>query len=817
MKRISLLISLISIPMFFMYASPGKHNHNGDCQHTHAPTDVVKDYPIQPVSFVSVKVTDKFWAPRIRTNQDVTIPIALGHCYSTGRVDNFKKAGGLIPGYFDTQFTFDDTDIYKIIEGAAYSLQMYPNAQLDAKIDTLIYYIGKAQEPDGYLYTARTAGKPGAMHEWVGAKRWEKDPDLSHELYNCGHLYEAAVAHYQATGKRSLLDIAIKNADLLVRDFGPGKLAYEPGHQIVEMGLAKMYRVTGKKEYLDLAKYFLDLKGHGVSGEYSQTHKPVIEQDEAVGHAVRAAYMYAGMADVAALLGDMNYLHAIDKIWDNVVTKKYYITGGIGATGHGEAFGKNYELPNMSAYCETCAAIANVYWNHRLFLLHGDAKYFDVLERTLYNGVISGISLSGDHFFYPNPLESVGQHGRSAWFGCACCPSNVCRFMPSIPGYVYAHKDKSIYVNLFIESNGVIELGNNKITLSQKTDYPWDGKISIGVDPAKSEQFNLQIRIPGWAQNKPVPSDLYSYQNPTKENVKISVNGKEIKFVIKENGYVTISQKWKKGDKIELSFPMQIHRTIANEKVKDDLGKVSLERGPIVYCLEWPDNADRVLNAVLDDNAAITKSDYQADKLNGVVTLLASGKSALCDADNKVIVEDKNLTAIPYYAWANRGSGEMAVWISRTVEKTRPLPSPTMCTNAKVTVSSPNKSMSSVNDGFWPENSNDRDVPFFTLWPKNNTQEWIAYEFEKPESFSSAKVYWYDDRPWGGCRIPLSWNVQYKDTDGQWKDVKTKSPIQSEKDAVNEISFEPVKSQFVRIQFQLPEKESVGVYEFEVK
>lgn len=805
MKKLRLCLLLALLPII----SAAAHTH-------HEQQTTQKDYPIQPVSFVSVKFSDKFWAPRIKTNQDVTIPIALKQCYITGRVDNFKKAGGLMPGYFDTQFTFDDTDIYKILEGMSYSIQMYPNKDLEARMDTLIYYIQKAQEPDGYLFTARTAAEPGKLHEWVGAKRWEKDPDLSHELYNCGHLYEAAVAHYQATGKRTLLDVAIKNADLLVKDFGPGKLAYEPGHQIVEMGLVKMYRVTGKKEYLDLAKYFLDLRGHGESGEYSQTHKPVIEQDEAVGHAVRAAYMYSGMADVAALTGNSAYLHAIDNIWDNVVTKKYYITGGIGATGHGEAFGKNYELPNMSAYCETCAAIANVYWNHRLFLLHGDSKYYDVLERTLYNGLISGISLSGDHFFYPNPLESVGQHGRSEWFGCACCPSNVCRFMPSIPGYVYAKKDNKIYVNLFIESESDIELNKNDIKIAQKTGYPWDGNVSITIDPKKAETFEVLVRVPGWVQNQPVPSDLYSYLNPKKETVKIKVNGVETDNTISPNGYIAISRKWKKGDNIVVDFPMDVHRTLANDKVEDDRGKVSLERGPIVYCLEWPDNQDKVLNAVLEDNVPITAS-FIPDELNGIVRLEADAKSARRGDKNEVIIENKHLTAIPYYAWANRGAGEMAVWIPRTKERTRPLPPPTICTSAKVTSSAPNKSLSSVNDGYWPDNSNDRHVPFYSLWPKNNSEESVTYEFDKPETFSSAFVYWYDDAPWGGCRIPLSWKVQYQDANGQWLDVKTKGSYKSEKDVKNQIEFEPVSAKFVRLSVQLPVKESIGIYEFEVK
>jgi uncharacterized protein len=782
-----------------------------------ANTPLKQDYPINPVSFVAVKATDQFWAPRIRINQDITIPIALGHCYNTGRVDNFKKAGKLIPGYFDTQFTFDDTDIYKIIEGAAYSIQMYPNSQLDAQMDSLIEYIRVAQEPDGYLYTARTAGKPGALHEWVGEKRWEKDPDLSHELYNCGHLYEAAVAHYQATGKRNLLDIAIKNADLLVRDFGPGKLAYEPGHQVVEMGLAKMYRVTGKKEYLDLAKFFLDLKGKGHSGEYSQTHKPVIEQDEAVGHAVRANYMYSGMADVAALTGNESYLHAIDKIWENVAGKKLYVTGGVGATGSGEAYGRNYELPNMSAYCETCAAIANVYWNYRLFLLHGESKYYDVLERTLYNGLLSGVSLEGDRFFYPNPLESVGQHSRSAWFGCACCPSNVCRFIPSVPGYVYAQKDEKLYVNLFMQSESELTIQKNPVHITQKTDYPWNGDVTMELTPKKAKAFTLMIRVPGWAKNQPVPSDLYRYVNPKTEPVKLMINGVETPYAIGADGYIALNRKWKKGDKVSLSFPMSVKRVQAHDMVEDDLGKVSLERGPIVYCLEWPDNDEKVLNTVLEDNAPITATAYLPTELKGIVRLEANALSTKKGPNQEIIRVPKTIKAIPFYAWANRGQGEMAVWIPRTVEASKPEPMPTISTKAKVSASTRNRSLNTVNDGFGPAHSNDRKVPFFSLWPKNNATEWIGLTFEQPETVSSAAVYWYDDGPWGGCRIPLWWKIQYKAEDGEWKDVVNTEDYVSKKDVLNTVSFEPVKAQDVRLVFQMPERESCALYEFEVK
>jgi uncharacterized protein len=773
---------------------------------------VSNDYPIQPVPFNTVKLSDSFWAPRLLINQEVTIPIALEQCYITGRVDNFKKAAHLMDGYFDTEFTFDDTDIYKIIEGMSYSVANHPNPFLVARMDTLIELIGKAQEPDGYLYTARTAGNPAKMHDWVGAKRWENDPELSHELYNCGHFFEAAAAHFQATEKRNMLDIAIKMADLLVKDFGPGKLAYEPGHQIVEMGLVRMYRVTGKKEYLDLAKYFLDLRGKGKSGEYSQTHKPVIEQDEAVGHAVRATYMYSGMADVAALTGNEAYLHAIDKIWENVAGKKLYITGGIGATGNGEAFGDNYDLPNMSAYCETCAAIGNVYWNYRLFLLHGDAKYYDVLERSLYNGVLSGVSLSGDRFFYPNPLESVGQHARSKWFGCACCPSNMCRFVPSIPGYIYAHQSDSLYINLFVQSETSVVLGKNNVHLTQTTGYPWCGQVKIQIEPVRKSAFTVMIRVPGWVRNQPVPSNLYRYLDNQDKKITLKVNGEEIPYSITDKGYIALTRKWTKGSTVEVSFPMEIKRVIANDKVEEDLGKVSLERGPIVYCLEGPDNNEIVLNTVLED-ATVVKADAYSNDLNGCVHLEADALSAGKNASNEVSTQSKHIVAIPYYAWANRGSGEMAVWIPRTKASARPMPLPTISTKAKVTGSIPNKSLSSVNDGYEPKNSNDRCCPFYCIWPKADTKEWIALEFEKTETVTSTKVYWFDDAPWGGCRIPLNWSVQYLDAYGNWSDVKSLTPCLPVKDAWSETTFEPVTTKQIRVLYQTPEKHSAGVYE----
>ncbi|NOR14277.1 MAG: glycoside hydrolase family 127 protein, partial [Candidatus Aminicenantes bacterium] len=418
------------------------------------------DYPVQPVPFTQVQLSDQFWLPRMETNRKVTIPYAFEQCEETGRVKNFELAAGIGEGSFCTVYPFDDSDVYKIMEGASYSLQIYPDPELDKYLDDMITKIAAAQEEDGYLYTARTIESEEPVR-WTEGPRWD-NLYMGHERYNMGHLYEAAVAHYLATGKRSLLDIALKNADLIDSVFGPGKKRGAPGHQVIEMGLAKLYRVTGEQKYLDLAKFFLDERGDDefrkLYGTYSQDHKPVIEQSEAVGHAVRATYMYAGMADVAALTGDADYIAAIDRIWNDVVTGKLYLTGGIGATSSGEAFGGPYNLPNASAYAETCAAIGNAFWNHRQFLLHGDAKYIDVLERVIYNGLISGVALSGDLFFYSNPLASDGQHERSPWFDCACCPSNISRFMPSVPGYVYAQRDNDLYVNLFVQSQVQVDL-----------------------------------------------------------------------------------------------------------------------------------------------------------------------------------------------------------------------------------------------------------------------------------------------------------------------------------------------------------------------
>ena len=795
-------------------------------------------YPITPVTFTSVKVApNSFWGQRLEASRKVTLPLAFSKCEETGRYKNFEHAAAHLKDpskvFPVSGFSFDDTDPYKTIEGASYILQTYPDAKLRHYIDSVITIIGSAQEPDGYLYTGRTQN-PQHPHEWAGDKRWSKEEDLSHELYNLGHMVEAAIAHYQATGSRHFLDIAIRYADCVCREVGPklGQACVVPGHQIAEMALCKLYLVTGQRKYLDEAKFFLAYRGKTqVRSEYSQSHKPVIDQDEAVGHAVRAAYMYAGMADVAALTGDTAYIHAIDRIWDNIVSKKLYITGGIGATSNGEAFGANYELPNMSAYAETCAAIGNVYVNYRLFLLHGESKYYDVLERTLYNGLISGVSLDGGKFFYPNPLESMGQHQRQPWFGCACCPSNICRFIPSLPGYVYAVKDRNLYVNLFLANSATMKVGGKEVKLSQETQYPWNGDIALKIENNRAGRFNLKIRIPGWVQGRPVPSDLYEYSDGKRPSYSVLVNGKKADAQLEKDGYYTINRAWKKGDVVSIHFDMDVRTVRANNKVVADRGQIAVERGPLVYCAEWPDNNFDIMGMLVNQSpafatgekpmSAFIPADRQKQltlfKTQDITTLSTNAQLLAYDKQGRLTTQDERLTLIPYFAWCHRGSGNMKVWMPQDVRATRPATPPSLASQATIASSTPSASMKSIADGLVPADENDRSMPYFHWWPKQGTTEWITYSFQEPKQVSSATVYWYDDQPWGGCKIPESWNIEYQDAQGQWQPVADADCYPVKKGQACTVHFAPVKTKVLRLNVKQPEKFSCGLFEWSVK
>lgn len=656
-------------------------------------TAAERDYPVRPVPPTGVRVTGGFWAPRLETNRRVTIWYDFGKCEETGRIDNFAIAGGLKKGRFQGIF-FNDSDVMKVIEGAAYSLATDPDPKLEAYVDGVIAKIAAAQEDDGYLYTARTINDPD--YNYPGKEgRWSHTQS-GHELYNVGHLYEAAVAYYQATGKRTLLDVAIKNADLVARVFGPGKKIDVPGHEEIEIGLVKLYRTTGDEKYLKLAQFFVAMRGRAdkrqTHGAYCQDHVPVVEQHEAVGHAVRAGYLYAGVADVAALTGEAAYSKAIDRIWHNVVSAKLHLTGGIGARQEGEAFGENYELPNESAYLETCAAIANALWNQRMFLLHGDAKYIDVLERVVYNGFLAGVSLSGDRFFYPNPLAfdgrsafNQGTAGRAPWFACSCCPVNVVRFLPSIPGYVYAHRGKSVYVNLFVEGTGKIDLDGQSICLTQRTRYPWDGTIRIEVNVSAPTAFALHVRIPGWAEGRPVPSDLYRYLHAESARVELSLNGEPVQTK-REQGFAILTRTWQAGDMVELTLPMPTWRVVAHDKVAEDVGRVAIERGPIVYCLEAIDNDGAVTGLFLPDEAALSVK-YCGDLLGGVAMVRGDGQRVVRREDGSLCTMPAQIAAVPYYAWAHRGAGEMAVWLARTAAVAKARPAPTIVSPSRATTS----------------------------------------------------------------------------------------------------------------------------------
>jgi DUF1680 family protein len=648
----------------------------------------MQDYPIQQVPFTAVKFTDKLWSARIEVNRTVTIPASFARCENTGRVSNFEMAA-LKKGKFCTKFPFDDTDIYKTIEGASYSMAVHPDAALDKYVDSLIRIVGKAQEPDGYLYTARTID-PLHPHAWSGPERWVNENDNSHELYNSGHMFEAASAHFLATGKRNFLDIALKNANLLVATFGPGKRHVAPGHEIVEMGLVRLYRLSGNKNYLDLAKFFIDERGKRAydknskdvfkNGMYWQDDEPVTSQQAAEGHAVRAMYLYSGMADVAAITGDKQYIEAIDRIWNNMVGKKIYVQGGIGAVPNGERFGDDYELPNTTAYNETCASIGSVYWNQRMFLLHGESKYIDLLEKVLYNGLISGVGMDGKSFFYTNAMQVTNgfthpalERGRSGWFECSCCPTNIARFLPSLPGYVYAQKDDGIFINLFVSGNASLKVKNKEVQIVQENNYPWEGLLKFKLQPESPERFNVRIRIPGWAKNEAIPSDLYHFASKVSPAFTIKVNGKPVRYTM-DKGFAVINREWSKGDQIEVNLPMPVRKVNATAALKADSNKVALQRGPIIYCAEWADNIaggnastsstsiniSKFSSLSIPANASF-KPMYNAALLNGVTTL----KGNVLQSDPAGLgTKTISLVAIPYMAWANRGEGEMQVWFS---------------------------------------------------------------------------------------------------------------------------------------------------------
>lgn len=779
-----------------------------------------RDYPITPVPLDKVAITDGFWRQRLDSHFNKGLDHALDQCRKTGRLDNFEIAAGLKKGEHQGSF-FNDSDVYKILEGMAFSTAGPMKPEHRKFLDEFIGVIGKAQREDGYLFTFYQI-----RNEMD--RRWTDIANM-HEDYCAGHLIEAGAAHYRMTGRKDLLDIGLKFADHIDKTFGPGKKGEPPGHQEIEMALADLYRITGEKRYLDLSRFLLEQRGVHPGNWYHQEHVKLLDGTESVGHAVRALYGFCGMAEIAALTGDERYIKALDRYWHSVTDTKMALSGGVGG-GLWESFDKAYYLPNRTSYNETCGSIAQVFWNHRMFRLTGDAKYLDVLERSLYNGVLTGVQLTGDAYFYPNQLES-GPVKRQPWFDCACCPSNIARFLPAQPGYLYATKGDTLFACLYAASEATFELAGTPVKVVQKTAYPWEGKVVLTVTPQAAKNFSIALRIPGWARNQPVPGDLYRYLGESPAKPVITVNGEPTEVRLAQ-GFATINRTWQPGDTVELELPMDIRKTVAHDKVLDNTGRVALERGPIVYCVEGldNDNLDKPHNLLPGADAGF-KSEFRPDLLGGVTVVTGPAELVKRGADGEAVErEPRQLTAVPYFARANREPSPMAMFLLRDPAAAILPPVPSLTTRAKVSSSTGKGYFAALSDQITPARSADASRGLFEWSDRLGTTEWVQYEFAEATTIQSSSVYWYD-RFGTAQRLPKSWRLLYRDG-GEWKPVVTKDPYGLVTDTFNTVNFAPVKTDALRLEADLqdsyldpylaipssqPGKFSAGIIEWSVK
>jgi DUF1680 family protein len=719
-------------------------------------------YTLQPVPIADVNITDQFWAPKIEVNRTVSIR----HL--------FQKFG-------DRSY-----DNPRLIEAASYMVAKSPDPELAQTLEKMV------------------------DNEISATERRLRDP-----IRISGYFYEAAVAYYHATGSRRMLETAIKAFDALEAGYGPGKKTYISGHEGMKIGLLAMYRETGDPRYAKLAQFFLDERGkddyprtgeYAIDRTYAQDDKPVIQQREAEGHAVRATYLYIPFTDIASLTGGPNYNRAIDSIWQDAVYRKTYVTGSIGSVRFHEQYGQPYELPNLSGWNETCASYGNFVWNQRMFLLHRDARFADLMERVLYNGFLDGVSLKGNRFFYQNPLMSYGNYERFDWIDTPCCPPNVVRLIASLGKYIYAHNDDELYINLFIGSDAHVTMGGKRVRLEQQTRYPWDGDIKIHVDPDQPRDFTVYVRIPGWTGSQVMAGDLYRFLDSSHASVTLKVNGRVINPSM-ANGYAKIRREWKSGDSIELSMPMPVRRILADSRVKDDAGLVALERGPLVYCAEWADNGGHALNLVVPDSTQF-RTEFRQELLNGVEVIRAKVPATVRGNGDATLVESHDLIAIPYYAWANRGMGEMAVWLPRAAEKATALPIQLPANVAQVKSSGgiekqwtgyndQNDDISAVYDGIDPLSSADESHRYFRMRPPVGEHAWVEYDFQRPATISTASVYFVDDKRF--CKLPASWRVLYKDG-AEWKSIPADYFV--DKDKFNSVTFPPVTTSAMRLEVE---------------
>ena len=760
---------------------------------------------LQPVAFTDVTIHDCFWAPRRETNRIASIPFSLQKLEEAGNLEDMRLAARHATNGFRGP-VFMDSDLYKALEAASYSLATHPDSALEKQLDGIISLLASAQQPDGYLNSYYIVKEPG--------KRWTNLRDC-HELYCAGHMFEAAVAHFQATGKTNFLNIATRYADYIDSVFGPPpkRLGY-PGHPEIELALVKLWRATGNQRYFELARFFVENRGRKFfatehqepldkyDGSYWQDDVPIYDHQNIKGHAVRAAYLMSGVTEVASQTGDQRLLGMLDRVWRNTTERNEYITGGIGPSSHNEGFTVDYDLPNLTAYQETCATVALVQWAHRLALLYGDAKYADVVERGLYNGILSGVSQDGTKFFYVNPLESTGNHHRAPWFGCACCPPNVTRTLAALGGYAYAVSAESLYVNLYIQGSAHAKVGDTAVALRVTTDYPWDGKVVLELAPAARAKFALRLRIPGWCQN-----------------ARVAVNHRASQVTIAERGYLVLDREWKRGDRVELELPMPVQRVAANPQVKADQGLLAVQRGPIVYCPEQCDQVEPLAALWLPPDAQL-KAAREPGLLGGVVTITGEARAASPQPWNHHLYQPASaanpvaLKAIPYYAWDNRQAGAMKVWLP--VSPPVPLVSG-LEAHAKVTVSFANDNCQpeGLNDGNEPKSSSEQPAALCHWWPHKGTPEWAQYTWKTPVQVSGARAYWFDDTGRGECRLPTSWHIEYLDH-GDWKAVAATEDYPVAKDQWCAVRFAPVKTTALRLRVQLPPNFAAGVHQWKV-
>lgn len=757
------------------------------------------------VPFTQVEIRDSFWSPRRATNRLASIPVNLENLEKSGNLGNLRLAGeGRTEGFQGPVFM--DSDVYKALEAAAYSLATDPDPDLDRRLDEIIGVLARAQRPDGYLNSYFTVKEPG--------KRWTNLRD-QHELYCAGHLFEAAVAHFQATGKRNFLNVATKLADHIDSVFGPPpkRLGY-PGHPEIELALEKLAKVTQEPRYARLALFFVENRGRkffaeehhtplaDYDGTYWQDDVPITEHRNIKGHAVRAAYLLSGVTDVVADTGNPALLRMIDRVWRNTTERNMYVTGGIGPSASNEGFTEDYDLPNQTAYQETCASVALAQWNHRLALLHGDAKFADVFERSLYNGVLAGVSQDGTRFFYVNPLASTGHHHRSPWFGCACCPPNVARTLASLGGYAYAQTDDALWVNLFIQGSVSVTLGGQAVKLAVETDYPWDGKVVLKPQLTASAKFSLWLRVPGWS-----------------EGARLVVNGQEVSAPRQERGYVEVERTWKAGDVVEWTLPMPVQRVAANPRVEENRGRIALQRGPLVYCVEAADHGEALGDAYLPVTASL-HAEKVAGLLGGVVALKGSLEIAAEQSWKRRLYQASPaprtvaMTAIPYYAWDNRAAGPMQVWLPVTPPARTPA-GPEADAKVALSFTSGNCTPDGIHDGKEPKSSHQHPGALCHWWPHKGGREWVEYRWTQPVSVAGSKVYWFDDTGVGECRAPQAWHLEYF-VDGNWQSVKTGATYGVALDGWQEVTFDPVTTTALRLHVDQQSRWAAGIHEWKI-